>query len=513
MKKLVTVFRRLVYGMSGHPFVIRLVAPFIRLVERLGGESLARRFTKAITSFLLLTPPPRIGYVQLHLSQLYWRLRRQAKHPHITPSKPLDEVQLRPQRVGVLGYFVGHGPKSLIDKFSKDVELYVFDVQTDQGYRAEWLRTRVNHYIPLVLRPGAVKRPLREGWEGTGYGPLLPEEGLAGRDLVMAAAAVINQATLDLLVVIGHEQEWHTYELVDRIETPCIVHICNSSDLLHHEKVSFYMYTQPQAGYYLKQKSLVSAATQAPLTSRAVYPSALYYDPRGIDLNGSLPAWADREPLIVFHGPLYKLGSSPVIHLIAQLLRDDTALEFVFMGRLENRSYLLSTIEKVGKRYGVAGRMHYAGNFLAMWDASGSVVGPDWDKIVSYLRRARLEPDPFPLGGGQARFQAYLNGTPSIHMGVQLELSHNWLKQDGLVEVPALLIPAGTAYSQETYLDLCRRCLYEQGFADTLAVEQRAVARVVSDGAAYWQRLFDSYRDWIETIHFKGLAQPRPGRK
>jgi hypothetical protein len=98
-------------------------------------------------------------------------------------------------------------------------------------------------------------------------------------------------------------------------------------------------------------------------------------------------------------------------------------------------------------------------------------------------------------------------------MGVQLELSHRWLKQDGLVEVPALLIPNGTAYSQKAYLDLCRRCLYDQSFADQLATEQRAVARVVSDGSAYWQRLFDSYRDWIKTVQMNDLAQPYAGRK
>ncbi|MBN1877630.1 MAG: hypothetical protein JXA33_25630 [Anaerolineae bacterium] len=513
MKKLTTIFWRTVYGISEHPLVLCLVTPFIRLAARWGGEALARRLTKAITHFLLLTPPQHIGYVHLHLSRLYWLLRRQAKQPQVIPSQPLDTLQERPRKVGILGYFVGHGPKSLLDQFPDDVELYVFDVQTDLGYRAEWLQTRVNHYIPLLLRQATIKRPLLAGWEETNYVPLLPEEHASPRDLVAAAAESINQAALDLLMIIGHEREPHTYELVDLIETPCMVHICNSSDLLHHEKVSFYMYTQPQAGYYLKEKQLVCAATQAPFTAKAVYPAALYYDPRGIDLNDPLPTWTDRDPLIVFHGPLYKLGTSPVIDMIAQLLSDDSTLEFVFMGRLENRSYLLSTIEKVGKHYGVAARIHYAGNFLATWDASGSVVGPDWDKIISYLRRARLEPNPFPLGGGQARFQAYLNGVPSIHMGVQLELSHKWLKQDGLVEVPALLIPNGTAYSQKEYLDLCRRCLYDQIFADQLASEQFAVARAASDGSAYWQRLFDSYRDWMMPLRSKDHTQLHAGRK
>lgn len=505
------MFWRTVYGLSEQSFVLRVLAPFIRLAERWGGESLARRFTKTVTCFLLLTSPPHIGYVHLHLSRLYWRLRRHARRSHIIPGRPPEGTRLRPQRVGILGYLVGHGPKSLMDKFPEDVELYVFDVQTDLGYRAEWLNARVDHYIPLVLRPGTIQRPLCAGWEGGDYTPLVPEKSASNRDLVVAAAQLINQASLDLLIIIGHEREWHTYDLVDLIETPCIVHMCNSSDLLHHEKISFYIYTQPQAGYDLKEKQLISAATQSPFTSKTIYPGALYYDPRGVDLNCSVPAWADREPLIVFHGPLYKLGTSPVIRIVAQLLADDSALDFVFMGRLENRSGLLASLEKVAEHYGVNGRMHYAGNFLAMWDASGSVVGPEWDKILSSLRRARLEPDPFPLGGGQARFQAYLNGTPSVHMGVRLDLARRWLKQDGLVEVPALLIPNGTAYSQNTYLDLCRRCLYDQGFADQLAAEQRAVARVVSDSSAYWQRLFDSYRDWSEAAHPNATIVSRTG--
>jgi len=342
-------------------------------------------------------------------------------------------------------------------------------------------------------------------WANTGYQPIVYGPEVSDAELVACAAQAINDAHLDMLMIYGHERENHTYALLDLIDTPCIVHLCNSPDIIHHEKVSYYIYTHPEGKYYLQGHQLFCAATQAPFSSKRMYPGSLYYDPRGFDLNAPVPLWAERDPLIVFHGALYKLAKSDVLDIIMQLLHEDSALEFVFMGRTDRQNWQLPRIESRAKRYGVASRVHYAGNFLARWDVTCSQVVPDWDKIVAYLQRARLYANPFPYGGGQARFQNYAAGVPCIHMGVEFGVSRGWRQY--LVEVPALLVPSGTAFSQAEYLALCQRCLHDEEFANQLIEEQRVVGRRASDPSVYWGQLFDSYDDWLSQVNSKGESK------
>ena len=40
------------------------------------------------------------------------------------------------------------------------------------------------------------------------------------------------------------------FELLD---TPCIVHVCTGSDLMHHPRVAYHVFTQPEFGYGLRE--------------------------------------------------------------------------------------------------------------------------------------------------------------------------------------------------------------------------------------------------------------------
>ena len=495
----IQLFWHVLYWLASQPWLVNTIAYFISHTHRFLGEKTARRLTKFLAFLLTAAIPfPPIGYDVLHTSRLYWQLHRRwyqskpiPKNPHVSPTD-------RPLRVGIFGTLIGKAPRSLYKAIPPQMEVFVFDLLNPKiGYHARWLKLLVQQYRPLALQKAPPQDVLIKGDVHPDYQPIIKETAVPESRLIHQAAEAINQAQLDVLIILGQERTPQAYQLVDLINTPCIAHFCNSSDIFHHEKIDFYLYTQPEAGYYVKGQRLFCAATQAPFTQKVVYPSELYYDPRTLDLEAPISTWAEREPLIIFHGPLYKLANSPVLETICTLLQKDTALEFVFMGRTGPQDWELAKIETTAKRYGVQARTQYAGYFLSWWDKTGTKVGPDWDKIVNYLQRARLEPNPYPIGGGQARFQAYSFGLPTVHMGVRFNIKRGWLKQPGWVEVPALQVPMGTAYSQEEYIELCRRCLYEETFANQLSNEQRAVARRVSNSSNYWQQILTAYRDWM----------------
>src|SRR5438552_2339388 len=70
---------------------------------------------------------------------------------------------------------------------------------------------------------------------------------------------------------------------------------------------------------------------------------------------------------------------------------------------------------------GVSSRVHYEGAFESARSKSGVVADHGWSKLCSYLADARLAPDPWPIGGASARFEAYAMGVPSVHMAVRFD--------------------------------------------------------------------------------------------
>src|SRR5207249_546271 len=118
------------------------------------------------------------------------------------------------------------------------------------------------------------------------------------------------------------------------------------------------------------------------------------------------------------------------------------------------------------------GQVRYEGSFSGLRGSDGHIDDPGWKRLVSLLGRARLSPDPWPVGGGSSRVESYLLGTPCVHMGVRFDPASWGRPQYSECEVPALLIPSGTAYSWDEYRSLCKKCLYDKAFADALVAEQ-----------------------------------------
>src|SRR5581483_9652923 len=138
-------------------------------------------------------------------------------------------------------------------------------------------------------------------------------------------------------------------------------------------------------------------------------------------------------------------------------MRDDTTTEFVLMGRGSDEA--LSSIDVLAREFGVAGRVHYEGAFSAMRGDDGTISDPGWRRVVDYLGRARLAPDPWPMIGWSARFEAMMLGAPTVHLGVRTD-SRSWGRpQPVIFDSPQLDVPMGTVSSAEDYGAMCRRLL------------------------------------------------------
>ena len=156
----------------------------------------------------------------------------------------------------------------------------------------------------------------------------------------------------------------------------------------------------------------------------------------------------------------------------------------------------LERITTEAARRGLAAQVHYEGEFSAVRDPDGHVPASGWQRLLSVLERARLAADPWPVGGGSSRFEAYLAGTPSAHMGIRLDRAAWGRGQAAVCDILFLNVPRATAFDEGEYRAIARRCLYDAAFADAVADEQREVAVRLSDEGAWWTQLRTLYDRW-----------------
>jgi hypothetical protein len=461
--------RRSIYKLADSHWIQVLLSKEYQITRRIFGEAFAQKWLYRLACLLTLDIKQIAGLVNLHRSRLYWHGLHKAYNPPRIMSKSPTCISDRPMRVGIYGYLALTllTQEPLFRCIPKEIELFVFDIRCPgkyYEYTAMYLEDRAFHY---------------EVFDGD------PEK-------MRFVVDAINSANLDLVINVNYNLA--AFQMVDQIDTPCIVHLCSGSDIFHHDKVDFQLHPQPQYDYFIRNHHIFCTSSRSYLSNQWVYSTEIAYDTRDLD-SQDVPSWSERQPLIFWHGSLYKLASRAFLESVFRLVADDANLQFVFMGRDDQGKKGLTYILQHANRWKVSGRVHYEGWAQHGRDNLGNVTG-EWEMIKRYLLQARLWPNSYPVGGGFARVEAYAAGAPSVHMGVISDESAWNRPQWSYVEGPSLLVTTGTAFNPVDYQTICRRCLYEESFANSLAREQRVVARRNSKGQAFWRGLIESYDDW-----------------
>jgi len=306
-----------------------------------------------------------------------------------------------------------------------------------------------------------------------------------------AVAEAVNAADLDCLLLIHRGPEAHA--LLDRVATPCVINLATGSDLMHHDRVDVELFAQRQADYFVRDGRIFCG------TNRAYFPNERVY-------TGLTPVWdrrrlrdpvvpvTEREALAVFHGSLYKLASPPFLDAMFRLLEEDGELEFVYVGGRNETA--LAEIERLAKARGVAGRVHYDGEFSGVRGVDSQLDDPGWRRLVALLRRARFAPNPWPMGGASALIECYASGVPVAQMRIRTDPAAWGRPQHAFYDVEALLVDAGTATTIDGYLEVARRCLYDDAFAERIVAAQLEVADRGTDASRFWAEILDVYASW-----------------
>src|SRR6266508_863118 len=462
---------RIGYTLLASDTVRRACAIALRTIKAVFGIAAAQAVLERMAAAVVWSGWPRRihGWVNIRASSFYSEMRRAVSPAAACIARRPPESRAV-MRVGVFGAF--RGLLSFQSRFFQAkptcVQLYAYDVEYDGG-TAPYLESMVDGYRAVRLK-GTVES-------------------------VENVAAMMVGDRLDML--INEYAKRDAQDLLDRIDVPCVAHICTGSDLLHHDGVSVQIYPQPSADFFPLDERLFCAVTESPVGRHTVYDGWILYDPRDIDVRQAVVPWRARERLIVCPGSLYKISAPAFLNGVMDLMEADSSLEFVFMGP-DHRGALEQISASIGSR-GLSPRAHYLGVFSHLRAEHGEIESDGWWQLCDLLRRARLWPDPWPVGAGSARFEAYLLGAPSVHMGLRTDPAVWGQSQPAVIDVPALHVDEGTAFTPADYRRLCERALYDNEFADRLAAAQVGVARRVSDASAFWAQLMARHEHWLQS--------------
>jgi hypothetical protein len=400
-------------------------------------------------------------WINLDLSRFVARAQRvDAAAP--LPRRPHDVRT--PPAVVCIGNFVrqaSFGAPEFFAAAAEICELHVVDVAADGAFAA-YIADHTASYVTAPLR----EQPAR-------------------------AAAAVNAAAADILVVYTGGRE--VYELLDHVTTPCVIHQCTGSDLIHHERVSFFLHGQPEADYIVVGERIFCGTSRAWFGAERVFPVGAYYDGAAVGADVTTP-WDDRSPLIFYHGSVYKLGDPTFLDVVLRLLVEDPELEFAFMGRGDRDD--IEVVNERARRHGVADRVHYDGAFSPVRGRDGTFDEEAVARLRAHLARARLAPNPWPMGGGSARVEAYGMRVPTAHLALRTDAGSFGRPQPTIVDVPALRVAAATVDTIDDYARLCDRLLHDADAATTVIAAQLEVFRRVTDPVLYWRDLFRCYDEW-----------------
>lgn len=470
-------FWRALYAAAESRLAVRLVAAVARRTAPAVGSSPVALVDHALPLFETGWPH-HLGtpWVNLHAQRIHRRIVRELEGAR---PRPLRAPRRRegPLRVGVLArlddafFFT----RPFFAAAPAGVEVVAFDLGSTSDAARAWVEPHVEAYRRFGLSE--------------------PE----------ALAAAVSEAGLDLLV--GDVRKPQIYGILDRLETPCIALLCAEVHLRHHPSVAFHLYPFLQADYVPRDGRLFCGTTRRFFGDERVVPAAFPYDLRGLDPAARRP-WAEREPLLVVHGRLFKV-SQPYLEVLLGLLAEDPAVRLVLMG--QDTLGALERIRSAARGAGVDARVEYAGPYTTAHDEAGELADPAWARLFEFLSRARLAPDPWPLAGGGSRIEAYAAGAPTVHMGIRMDPA-SWGRPQHMVtaEHAALNLPRATAYTIPEYTELCRRALRDEAWAEGLAAEQAELAARLGDPRSFWGQLLDAYEGWVSDRAAGAAASPVP---
>lgn len=423
-------------------------------------RSLLVRLSRIVSGIIFwplqICPGATVLEKEIYINSLFIDEKLESDLSNIGQSNSLGNL-----RIGLIGNLSGISmtPPSFLDFFAySEHKLYVFDVSGQ-----DLLSKKSKYHHALSYWVG------KDKWKNL--------EQICDN---------INKEELDL-VVIADTMAFSSC-VASRIKAKAIYYYSFGSGVLPKIKGLTNILCQPQIDFELSENCVYSYNSNRHLEVARTIAISGYYDRRNIAVDTIKKSSGDFK-YIFYHGSIYKILNYSFLKSISRILSSQVDLKFVYIGKGTFsqlfRIKLFLLFFGISKRCIYLPHMQYSrGEFWSL----GEILG----KSIVYL-------NPWPVGGGAARFEAYAYGVPVAHLELSQNQSVGKNKSSTVVDVLGFKNEFSTNISRSDYVEFVIRVIEDLSFRKMVINEQSKKLEYLSSSTRWWNQVIEDYTNHVKS--------------
>jgi hypothetical protein len=370
-------------------------------------------------------------------------------------TKRIDLSSINSLKIGLIGNLSGTSmtPISFLDFFaSSNHKLYIYDVSDGDA-----LAKKSKYHYSYSYLPG------KDKWKNL-------EE----------ICDIVNRDELDL-VVIADTMVFSSC-VASRVDAKAIYYYSFGSGVLPKISKLTNILCQPQVDFQTRENRLYSYNSMQNLQAARTILVAGYYDRRGIVIDPLNDSTKDIK-YVFYHGSIYKILNYSFLKNVSQILSSQSDLKFIYVGhstiseQLRIKLYLL-----------------FLGIYRKCLYLPHNVYGQgDFGVLGEVLGNSLVFLNPWPVGAGAARFEAYAYRIPVAHLDLSVQHKLKKSKLNTVVDVLGFKTELNTNTSKVDYVDFVIKSINDLSFRKKVVEQQCKKVEYLSSSTRWWNQVIEDY--------------------
>lgn len=360
-------------------------------------------------------------------------------------------------KIGLVGNLSGTSmtPVSFLDFFARsNHRLYIYDIS-----EVDFFAKKSMYHVSYRFLPG------KDKWKN-----------------IEKICESINRDDLDLIVIA--DAMVFSSCIASRVKAKAVYYYSFGSGVLPKIRGLTNILCQPQVDFQARKYCLFSYNSMQNLEAARTILVAGYYDRRGIPVDPIESLSSDMK-YVFYHGSIYKIVNYSFLKNLSRILSSQVNLKFIYVGHSTRRDlfriklYLLSL--------GIHKKCIYLPHNVYNQGEFGT--------LGEVLKKSLVFLNPWPVGAGAARFEAYSYKIPVAHLELTREHKFKKTKSNTVVDVLGFDTDLNANMSKTNYVDFVVRSIEDLDFRKKVIGEQFRKVEYLSSSTRWWNQVIEDYHN------------------
>jgi|688.fasta_scaffold11186_9 hypothetical protein len=359
-------------------------------------------------------------------------------------------------KIGIVGNLSGNTmtPVSFLDFFASSThKLYVYDIS---GEDLLLKKSKFHHVFSHT--------PGKDKWKN-----------------LEQICENINKDDLDFVVIA--DTMVFSACIASRLAATAIYYYSFGSGVLPKIERLTNILCQPQIDFQVRQNCVYSFNLMRNLEASRTISIAGYYDRRGIAIE-PVNEYSANLKIVFYHGSIYKILNFSFLKSVSHILLSQVDLKFMFVG--QGTVIQLLRLKLTLFILGISKQCLYLPHIKYSQGEFGN-LGEILSKSLVFL-------NPWPVGAGAARFEAYASGIPVAHLELFDSQKLKKTKSRTVVDVLGFETKINKNRSIDDYVGFVLKAVNDSTFREKILDEQLENVEYLSSSTRWWNQVIEDFR-------------------